>query len=309
MLRSAAAVASGEKQAQDPCTEDGNRPMGTTAWHREQRACAGVELAVFSAGSTVPDAPLVVLLHGLGHWTSAAWDRLVPQLDPTWRIVAVDLPGFGASSRPNAPYDLAFFAAVLGAFVEDALPSRFVLVGHSLGGLIAAELGGRYPERIARLALIAPAGFSAPARQVVLVRTSPLWARFAAIAPPRGLVAAVWRRAVRSPSALDPQFIERAHAFARDPAWRAAFAGVYVGARPLLRELGEAQRRFARFGGPVLVVWGRHDRYVPVAGARRIPSVYPQAEVAILEGSGHLPMVEEPRAVGSLLRAFLNGPR
>jgi pimeloyl-ACP methyl ester carboxylesterase len=73
--------------------------------------------------------------------------------------------------------------------------------------------------------------------------------------------------------------------------------------------LERRRRRFARYRGPVLVVWGRHDRFVPVRATARVPAVYPQAEVAILDGSAHLPMVEEPRTVGALVRAFLRDER
>src|SRR6202043_1433177 len=72
------------------------------AWRATTVGAAGVQLAVFEAGSTSPGAPAVVLLHGLGHWSDAAWSKLVPQLDPSCRYVAFDLPGFGASEKPDA---------------------------------------------------------------------------------------------------------------------------------------------------------------------------------------------------------------
>ncbi len=71
----------------------------------------GVTLATFETGSRASDAPVVLLLHGLGHWSEAAWSRLVPLLDPALRYVALDLPGFGASEKPAATYDAAYFRA------------------------------------------------------------------------------------------------------------------------------------------------------------------------------------------------------
>jgi pimeloyl-ACP methyl ester carboxylesterase len=244
-------------------------------------------------------------VHGLGHWTSGAWDRLVPQLDPAWRILAFDLPGFGESARPPVRYDLALFARVAAELAERTQPARLWVCGHSLGGLVAAELAARLPEQVERLALIAPAGMSASPRQAALVLAGPVLAAAGKLAFPAPLVDLVWRHAVRDPASLDPVVLAAARGYARERAWRRAFTGVYAAARPLVRGLRAQQQRFARYRGPVLVVWGRGDRFLPVAAAARVPAIYPQAEIAILDGSAHLPMVEEPRAVGALLRAFL----
>ena len=120
-------------------------------WRAGRVRAADATLATYETGSDAPDAPVVLLLHGLGHWTDAAWGRLVPHLDPALRYVAFDLPGFGASEKPDAAFDLAYFRRVLDDVVAALRLERFALVGHSLGGFIAADYAGAHPGRVTHL--------------------------------------------------------------------------------------------------------------------------------------------------------------
>jgi len=265
-----------------------------------------VELARFEAGSADPAAPVVVLLHGLGHWTSAAWDRLVPELDPRWRILALDLPGFGASARPLVRYDPAFFGRILGAFAERHLPERFALAGHSLGGLIAAEFAAASPERVSHLVLIAPLGLARTPRLAARVVAAYALGRAPWLRPPRRLLEHTLRAAVYDPSRIDPAVIAQTRALARDPNLARVYASIGSSALGTLLDLRRVQQRWSRYAGPVLVAFGRHDRFLPprasLTAARRI---YPQAQCTVFERSAHLPMVEEAPAFGARLRAFL----
>ncbi len=266
---------------------------------------AGVQLAAFEAGSTSPDAAAVVLLHGLGHWSEGAWSRLVPQLDPSCRYVAFDLPGFGASEKPDARYDLPFFTATLEAAVLQRGLDRFALVGHSLGGCIAAEYAGAHPERVRRLGLLAPAGFAHPARYLVYALAGG-WARWAFTRrPSRRFVTGMLRRSVVDPKALDPATIERTFELSQDVRVRRAFAAVYAGAIAAFANRRDVAAGFARYAGPVFCAWGAHDRFIRVAALREVVRVYPRAQTLVLERSGHLGIIEQPEELGAALRAFL----
>lgn len=276
-------------------------------WREDRVRAAGVELARFTAGSTAADAPVILLVHGIGHWTSGAWDRLAPEVDPAWRVVAFDLPGFGESERPRARYDPAFFHAVLTALAAGGLPPRFALCGHSLGGMVAAEYAGAFPERVSHLILIAPLGFDRSPRLLARAFAGPLLVRLSRVQPPRWLIARTYARAFHGRAGRDPADLERAQAYARDPALRRAYASVYAGAQGLALAAETARRSWARYRGPVLAAWGRHDRYLDVRGLRRVTQTYPQAKTLVLEHSGHMPMAEEPSVLGAALRAVLAG--
>lgn len=280
-------------------------PTAPLVWRPGAIRAAGVRLATFEAGSEEPTAPVTVLLHGLGHWTDAAWGKLVPWLDPAVRYVAFDLPGFGASEKPDAPYDLPYFRRVLDEAIEGFALERFAFVGHSLGAVLAADYAAGYPDRVTRLALIAPAGF-APTPQHVLYALAGSFARWLFTRrPSRGFIARTLERSVVDPEVLEPAIVERAYEIAQELGLRKAFGGVYAGALKTFANPRPLRAHLARYDGPVFCAWGVHDRYIPVAALREVVRVYPQAQTFLLQGSAHLPMIEEPALLGAALREFL----
>jgi abhydrolase domain-containing protein 6 len=264
-----------------------------------------VRIAAFATGRAPADAPTLLFVHGLGHWTQAAWDPLAGHLSDDFRIVAFDLPGFGASSKPDARYDLGFFTETLAAVVERFELRRFTLVGHSLGGLIAASYAAQRPERVELLALIDPAGFRRTARLLFHVAASRPAAWFFGMRPSRRFVRRTFARATVDPECIPEAIHEQAFRLARDPAFLRAFARVYSGALGDWLRLRGLHERLGRYRGPVLLFWGRQDRYVPIRALAHARRVYPQAKVTVLERSAHLPNVEEPAAVADRIRAAL----
>ncbi|MDB5071810.1 MAG: alpha/beta hydrolase [Candidatus Eremiobacteraeota bacterium] len=276
-----------------------------SAWRARRIHATGVTLAAYETGSDASDAPVVLLLHGLGHWTDGAWGRLVPHLDPALRYVAFDLPGFGASDKPDVRYDRAYFRRVMDEAVDALGLERFALLGHSLGGFIAADWAGAHPERATHLALIAPAAFARTSRHLVYALIASRAPRaLVTLRPSKRFVARTLRRAVADPAAIDAEHLERAYELAQDLAVRNAFTGVYAAAAKAFTESREWHAAFARYTGPVFCAWGKHDRYIPIAALRDVTRVYPHATTIVLARSGHLPMLEEPETLGAALRAF-----
>lgn len=276
-----------------------------SAWRTGRVRAAGVTLATYEAGSDAGDAPAVLLLHGLGHWTDGAWGRLVPLLDPRLRCVAIDLPGFGASEKPDVRYDPAFFRRILDAAVEAIGIGRCALIGHSLGGLVAADWAGAHPDRVTHLALIAPAAFSRTPRHLIfaLLASGPGRLLFNA-RPSRQFVAGTLRNAVFDQGSIDPAQIELAVELARDRALRRAFGSVYAAAVKTLAHRKALHADFARYTGPVFCAWGTHDRYINASSLRDVIRVYPRATTLLLDRSAHLPMIEQPHELAAALNAF-----
>ena len=274
-------------------------------WRAGRVRAGDATLATYETGSDAPGAPVVLLLHGLGHWSDAAWGRLVPHLDPALRYVAFDLPGFGASEKPDAAFDLAYFRRVLDDAVAALDLERFALAGHSLGGFIAADYAGAHPDRVTHLTLIAPAAFARTPRHVIYALAGgfarPLFER----RPSRRFVMRILLRSVLDPNALEPADIERAYELSQEPALRKAFAGVYAGAIHTFARARELHAGFARYTGPVFCAWGAHDRYIGLAALRDVVRVYPHARTLVLNKSGHLPMIEEPESLAAAMREFL----
>ena len=277
-----------------------------SGWRTGRVRAAGVTLATYEAGSDATDAPVVLLLHGLGHWSDGAWGRLVPRLSPALRCIAFDLPGFGASDKPDVRYDRAFFRQVVDDAVDALGLQRFALAGHSLGGYIAADWAGARPDRVTHLALIAPAGFSRTPRHLIFALLASGPGRIAFTGrPPRRFVERALRRAVVDPATLDPAHLDRAVELAQDPAMRKAFGGVYSAAVTTFVNRRPMHADFARYAGPVFCAWGSHDRYIGAGSLRGVQRVYPRAVTLLLDRSGHLPMIEQPAELAEALNAFL----
>ena len=276
-------------------------------WRTTNIIAAGRSIVTYEAGNADPQARALVLVHGLGHWTQAAWDTLVPLLDPQLRVVAFDLPGFGRSEKPDVRYDTAFFAEVVGAVIDRLAPRRSVLCGHSLGGYIAANYAAQHPERVDKLILIAPAGFLRAARFLYALLGSQLARRLFLRRPGRRFLDGTLDRSVHDPASVVPEVRELAFEFAQNADIRRAFAGVYTGAIQDFRDMELMHARLGRWHGPTLIVWGRHDRFIPIKALVTTRRVYPQADTLICERSGHLPMVEEPDAVARAMRRLIDG--
>jgi pimeloyl-ACP methyl ester carboxylesterase len=273
--------------------------------HHEIAAAPAGRLAVFEAGRQDPQAPVAVLVHGLGHWAQGAWDGMALRLQETHRIIAFDLPGFGASDKPDVRYDLPFFIETLHALVTRLGLARFTLIGHSLGGMICADYAGTHGELIERLVLVAPAGFLRTPKIFVRIVAGEPVSRLFSLRPSRRFVRSLLEQTFYDQRLISDEMYEHAYELSQDPSVCRAFLRVYAGALRDFLDMPGFHARLARYTGPTLLVWGRQDQFIPVralAGARK---VYPHADVLLLERCGHSPNVEMP---DHIVQRILSGP-
>lgn len=115
----------------------------------------GVGISTLDSGG---DGPVVLLLHGLSS-SIGFWERQIPAFAAAgYRVIAPDLPGYGASDRPDAPYTPPWFADQVLGLLDALGVQQAAVVGHSMGGQIAITLALAHPERLRALVLVAPAG-------------------------------------------------------------------------------------------------------------------------------------------------------
>jgi pimeloyl-ACP methyl ester carboxylesterase len=258
---------------------------------------------------TMGEGPDILLLHGLGA-TKASFFEAAAALSRAHRVHALDLPGFGSSSKPAfAAYDAGYFAeAVLGAM--DAMGiERAHLVGNSLGGRVAIEVGLRSPERVGALGLLCPAvaflrrGYH-PIVRLLRPELGVLPHRFA-----RGMVANQFWSMFADRDQVDPSVadvvVEEFQRIYGSPGARLAFLAsarnVY-----LERPFGDDgfYPRLAELEPPALFVWGSHDKLIPAGFARHVAEWLPSAEQIVLEDCGHVPQVERSAQTNGLLQRF-----
>src|SRR5919206_4227357 len=105
------------------------------------------------------DGPPVVFVHGIaGNWQN--WLENIPRVAQERRVIAPDLPGFGASEMPRAEITISSYARCVEALCQQLGLDRIALVGNSMGGFISSEVAIRYPERVERMVLVSAAGIS-----------------------------------------------------------------------------------------------------------------------------------------------------
>jgi len=259
-------------------------------------------LSLVEAGA----GPPVLAVHGLGA-TKGSFLPTVVGLSSRFRTIALDLPGFGDSSKPiAAPYDAGFFAAACIELLDALGLERVHLIGNSLGGRVALEIALRHPDRVGRLALLAPAlAWRRPRPLAPLLRLTRPELGLVQLAP-RGLVEAIIRPLV--PGADEGWRAAGVDEFLRaylTPAGRAAF---YAAARNIYLDEPHGKDgfwpRLAALRADALFVWGRQDRLVPIAFARHVSNAVPHARQLELD-CGHVPQIERPAETTAAIAAFL----
>jgi pimeloyl-ACP methyl ester carboxylesterase len=261
-------------------------------------------LSVMEAGT----GPAVVAIHGLGG-TKGSFLPTLAALSDRFRVIAVDLPGFGDSDKPiGASYDARFFADQVVGLLDALALERVDLVGNSLGGRVALEIALRSPERVRRLGLLAPSlAWRRPRRWAPALRLVRPELGLVQLAP-RAVVQTVVRRVI--PGADEGWTAAGVDEFLRaylTPAGRAAF---YAAARQIYLEAPHGTNgfwtRLREIEREALFVWGRRDTLVPIGFARHVAEALPAARHLELD-CGHVPQVELPGATHAALRAFFDG--
>ncbi|WP_137178015.1 alpha/beta fold hydrolase [Roseomonas sp. AR75] len=260
---------------------------------------AGVRLHIRDTGPR--DGPAVLLIHGFGS-SLHTWEAWTALLQDRFRIVSLDLPGFGLTGPdPTGDYTDERSIAVLAALMDRLGIARAAVVGSSMGGRIAWRFAAAQPSRVSKLVLMAPDGFASPGRGYGDAPESVPWLmRLLPYTAPKPLLRSTMRNAYAVPGALTDETVDRYHAMLLAPGVRRAILD-----RVLQTRLVPPEPILATIRVPVLLLWGEQDGAVPVSHAADYEAALPDVRTVILPGIGHVPMEEAPEASARALRAFL----
>lgn len=241
------------------------------------------------------DGPPVLLVHGMPS-SRHVWGLVKDHVATRYRVIAMDLPGFGQSTKVALP-TLDAFAGWLARVLDHVGEPSAHIVGHSFGGMLSLAFLHRLPSRVRSLVLcdsvgLGPYGGSEGQRRFAAART-------------REEVRAFLQLLFHDPSCISEALVEGQFAYVTQP-------GVPEVLERLIarRERWEAQVEASAdaIDVPLMVIWGRNDRPVPVAHADRLRHV-PGARIVIVDNCGHAPMVERAPEFGAHLLGFLDSVR
>ena len=251
-----------------------------------------------------PAAPPLVLTHGTGAW-SGTWDQNVQAMTGAgYRVIAVDLPPFGFSTRPVAhDYSRTGQARRILGLIDALKLGPVTLLGHSYGGGPAAEAAMLQPDRVRHLILVdAAIGLveqTAPAESGLVASLSgirPLRTALIATVGTQPLFSEFWlrkfvaRKEVVTPSRTaiyrEPFVVDGFTASLGD--WAVQFAGERGAS------LSERPEGFRKLAMPLTLVWGQEDTITPLSQAKALQQLVAHSKLLVLPGVGHIPQIEDP---------------
>lgn len=238
--------------------------------------------------------PPVVLIHGFGGDLNN-WLFTQPSLAETHRVIALDLPGHGGSSKDVGSGDLATFSRTLTAFLDALDIPKAHLVGHSLGGGVALRIALEHPARIASLSLICPTGLGTEIDRA--------FTQDFITAGRRKQLLPVLQKLFADKSLVRTAMAEDLLKFKRIDGAQSALAMIATA------NFGEGYQkevlvgRLAELGGlPAQVIWGALDQIIPARHAAGLPE---NVKTYVLSGAGHMPHMEKAAEVNRILLDFI----
>jgi len=249
----------------------------------------------------------VLLLHGLGD-SADIWQHNIKALAASHRVCAPDLIGFGFTDKPDIEYTPEVFLHFIQDFLSACGIECFHLVGHSLGGGLALKYALTHLGRVEKLILVSSASLGPEVTWPLRLSTLPFLGPWT-LHPTRRILSVFFRRLVYDPNVITDDFVDLRYRLLLPRENRRALLKVLRslltlrGVRPHL--LNPVLTNLGRIQNPTLIIWGTHDRILPLSHAYRAKAEIPGATLHIFEKCGHMPNFEYPGKFNDLVTAFL----
>lgn len=238
----------------------------------------------------------VVLLHGAGG-DSSLFDGTIASLMVSYRLIAPDILGHGSTTGPGGFYTVAAYLRWLKSFIEALHAGPVDIIGHSMGGAIALRFTADHPRLVRRFILVDSIALGMPSLATTLLLLA------AVFNPDDGkALDQVARAVLSSPQAISSD-VKAALESGGIPKGMRGFAWMFV--RTWQVALPVSGSTLSRIQVPVMVLWGKDDRYFPSAHAERAMRKLPDARLQWISNAGHAPFLEQPDAFGAAVRSFI----
>ncbi|MBM7645731.1 pimeloyl-ACP methyl ester carboxylesterase [Scopulibacillus daqui] len=262
----------------------------------------GVKIYYEKHGSPQQNQPVLVMVHGYLSSTFS-FRTLIPYLKDKYQIYALDLPGFGQSEKSMTfVYSLENYAKLVIAFIDTMNIKKAVLIGHSMGGQICLNAAKKSPRLISKVVCLSASGYMGKVKRTI---------RFASYIP---FISYYIKRYFEKKDAMKV-FLDVVHN--RDLIDESMKEGYLKPMRDINfyrsllrlarhREGDMYSSEIKQIRQPVLLLWGKEDKVVPVSIGKRLNADLPASELRIYENTGHLLPEEKPEETAKDIDAFLN---
>jgi len=242
----------------------------------------------------------ILFLHGFGS-SLQTWDTWAQALSDDYRVISVDLPGFGLTGEdPSGIYTDQRSVEVLEAFLKELKIPKVVLVGNSMGGKFAWQFAARYPNQVAKLVLISPDGDASPGIEYGKKPDVPAIADLYRYFFSKTFLAMNLEPAYANSKTLNDALVNRYYDLMLAPGVRGAIL-----ARMQQTVLQDPVPSLASIQVPTLLIWGEKDAFIPISNSNDYLKVMPNAKRVSLPNIGHLPQEEQPSIGLAALKEFL----
>ncbi|WP_057912167.1 alpha/beta fold hydrolase [Peribacillus muralis] len=246
--------------------------------------------------------PTLVLLHGFLS-SSFSFRKLVPHLIKEFNVISLDLPPFGQSGKDyRYTYSFRNIAKSVVHFLAKKNINKFTIIGHSMGGQVSLQLIKSHPDLVEHAILLAGSGYQPSySEKMKLVSYLPFFSFGIKGYLQRSGIEKNLKNVVHDPNLIDDEM-------------RQGYLGPFIKKHDIFRALGRMLRDkevdllkedLNQILTPCLLLWGRHDRVVPLEIGQRLNDDLPNSELIVLEDSGHLLPEERPAEIYQLIKGFL----
>ena len=235
------------------------------------------------------EGDLVVLLHGWGA-NITLFEKIMGFVSTKYKVLAMDMPGFGLSSEPSEPWNVDDYVAFVVEFLKDYDTKNVILLGHSFGGRVAIKLCSLDPKPF-------------DVQKVILVDSAGVMPQKSSLEKSSVMKLAKKVLGSETVNKLAPNAVEKLK--------KMRGSADYNAASPIMRKTlvnvvnEDLTALMPNMTMPVLLVWGSADTATPISDARLMEQLMPEAGLAVFEGAGHYSFLEQPDRFNRVLSVFL----
>lgn len=238
--------------------------------------------------------PVVILLHGVCS-SLETWEGWARRLKGRFRVIRVDIPGFGLTgpAPDTSRYSRDGAVEFLDDFAAHLKVGGFSIAGNSLGGYIAWNYAVAHPEKVKKLILVDPVGYQQEMPGLLAFASNPLIRPFARLMMPRAMIDKATSEVFGDKSKITPEISQRYFDFAMREGNRGSYVDIFTMMR-LENDSPTLSSEIPNIKAPTLIMWGTKDEWIPPANIDNWRRDLPTASFITFEGLGHVPMEEAP---------------